>query len=676
MPNIDLSILNQRQTPAFYADVFANRPAAGFVGRIFVSTNTFAFYRDNGTGWDLIGGPGTGTITGSGASGQIALWDGASTITGDTGLTYNGTDNSLTASKFIVTGGTSSQFLKGDGSLDSNTYNTGSGAASQVAFFSGTNAITGENNLWWDSVNNHFGINTNVPGTAADIHHDQSTILQLNQTVATNDTRIAFQNSGAALWRIGNFYNAGANDWGIFDVVGSIQPITVKKTTGQVLIGTSTVGSGKLVVASSNSDNGVQIVGAAAPSLRIDNAESGPTKRVGLGISTATNNFIQGSVDRDFCIFNGSTTASPMLFGIYGTTNVVEAARISSTLNLLVGTTSDNGRKLQINGDASFATNGLFGGSNNPGNAGSYTVSVGVPGTTAGGIQLWAATNQSSFLQFGDGAASADNYRGYVSYNHNTDTLSLGAASVDRLTIASTGAATFSSNVSVNGLATSANYKLGGSGNAYFSGSNDKGIFITDNNSPAYASIVGLNSAISSYNNFEMRASGTDGQLYLTTSGNVLVNSRTDNGNRLQVQGDSYVNGLGTFTGANLQAGNQYLRSANVALPHSSTTTVLRFFNNAGNLSGQNAIFGIINIFVGWNAGYNFGSNIYTYSISCSSNGIGVLTLLSSNVVGSSLVTSITASADGTGCKIDITTNGTSNPLNANSWITFTGNFF
>jgi len=98
----------------------------------------------------------------------------------------------------------------------------------------------------------------------------------------------------------------------------------------------------------------VQIVGASAPSLRIDNAESGPTKRAGLGISTATNNFIQGSADRDFCIFNGSTTASPILFGIYDTTNVAEAARISAARNLLVGKTTDNGSKLQIQGAATF----------------------------------------------------------------------------------------------------------------------------------------------------------------------------------------------------------------------------------------------------------------------------------------------------------------------------------
>jgi hypothetical protein len=291
MPQIDLSILNQRQTPAFYADVLANRPAAGFIGRIFVSTNTFEFYRDNGTGWDLIGGPGAGTVTGSGAAGQVTYWNGASTVTGDNGLFY-------------------------------------------------------------DSVNDRLGIATTTPGAAIDAHSTQSTILQLNQT-AINDTRIAFQLSGAALWRIGNFYNGGANDFELFDVIGAQATFTVKKTSGQVLIGTSTVGSGKLVVASATGDNGVQIVGASAPSLRIDNAASGPTKRAGLGISTAVNNFIQGSVDRDFCIFNGSTAAaSPMLFGIYdaGLTNVQEAARISAARNLIVNSTTDSGERLQVNG--------------------------------------------------------------------------------------------------------------------------------------------------------------------------------------------------------------------------------------------------------------------------------------------------------------------------------------
>ena len=334
MPNIDLSILNQRQTPAFYASSLATRPAFGFAGRIFIDTDSpsTGLYRDTGAAWVQIADPGAGT---TGTLQQV---------------TTNG--NTTNQGVTITAGG-----------LSTNTLNVTSLTSGSVLFVNPGGSITQDNvNLFWDDTNNHFGINTNVPGTALDVHHDQSTILQLNQETATNDTRIAFQNSGSALWRIGNFYNAGANDWGIFDVVGAAQPFTIKKTTGQVLIGTSTVGSGKLVVASSTGDNGVQIVGASAPSLRIDNAESGPTKRAGLGISTATNNFIQGSVDRDFCMFNGSTTASPILFGIYDTTNVQEAARISAARNFLIGTTTDNGNKLQILGSTSISNSLSVGG--------------------------------------------------------------------------------------------------------------------------------------------------------------------------------------------------------------------------------------------------------------------------------------------------------------------------
>jgi hypothetical protein len=79
---------------------------------------------------------------------------------------------------------------------------------------------------------------------------------------------------------------------------------------------------------------------------------------VGLGISTAANNFIQGSVSGNFCIFNSSTTASPILFGIYdsGAGNTVEAARISAARNFIIGQNTDPGYKLFVNGNAYFST--------------------------------------------------------------------------------------------------------------------------------------------------------------------------------------------------------------------------------------------------------------------------------------------------------------------------------
>ena len=622
MPTIDLSILNQRQTPAFYADVFANLPAAGFIGRIFVSTDTFAFYRDNGTGWDLIGGPGTGTITGTGASGQIALWDGASTIIGDAGLTYNGTNNSLTASKFIVTGGTSSQFLKADGSVDSSSYvpytgatasldmgannilgqnffvrgdnstsggflgfrqfsgsssgTTGytsisalqqnslyfqfsqtngsnktfelstallsttprqflfpnadgtlaltsnipsvSGAAGQVSYFNGTNSITGSNDLFFDAVNGHLGIGTITPGTALDVKHDQSTVVQLEQVTATNDIRIAFINSGVGLWRLGAFYNAGANDFGLFDIAAATQPVTVKRTTGQVLIGTSTVGSGKLVVASATGDNGVQIVGASAPSLRIDNAESGPTKRAGLGISTATNNFIQGSADRDFCMFNGSTTASPILFGIYdaGAVNVQEAARISPARNFLIGTATDAGYKLDVNGGGRF----------------NATVIIDRSGSS---LDINPTTGQPNIT-----LRSGNTFRGYIEGN-SSGGLSFGAGASANIyqTITSAGNVGIGTNapaskLSVLGFNDTMRLETAGSGANYLAfyesttriGYIGKGSSGT--NDLYYWNDQNANTIFGTNNTERYR---------ISNSGNLLIGTTTDNGTKLQVDG-------------------------------------------------------------------------------------------------------------------------------------------
>jgi hypothetical protein len=53
MLQVDFHILNQKGTPAFYAGALANRPAAGFAGRIFVDTDnpSTGMYRDTGTAW-------------------------------------------------------------------------------------------------------------------------------------------------------------------------------------------------------------------------------------------------------------------------------------------------------------------------------------------------------------------------------------------------------------------------------------------------------------------------------------------------------------------------------------------------------------------------------------------------------------------------------------------------
>jgi len=129
---------------------------------------------------------------------------------------------------------------------------------------------------------------------------------------------------------------------------------------------------------------------------------------------------------------------------VYASTVVCSPSVLSSGTICSTGNTCFGGATI-IAGDLTI-------GSVSAGNAGTINVSVGCAGTTAGGLQLWAATNQTHYLQFGDGTAGAGPYAGYVGYAHATDTLSLGTATATRAIITSTGIACFSNTVCVQRL--------------------------------------------------------------------------------------------------------------------------------------------------------------------------------------------------------------------------------
>lgn len=163
----ELGILNQLGTPMFNSDIFANRPNFGIEGRIFISTDTKEFYRDTGSAWELLAGPGTGTITGS-------------------------------------------------------------GSATEIAFFNTSGSITSNNNLFWDNSNNRLGIGTSTPGTTLDIH-GQNVILQLNGTSNSN-TQLQYQSNGISKWVTGNVYSSGSNYFRIRDFVNSVDRLKIENS--------------------------------------------------------------------------------------------------------------------------------------------------------------------------------------------------------------------------------------------------------------------------------------------------------------------------------------------------------------------------------------------------------------------------------------------------------------
>ena len=95
---------------------------------------------------------------------------------------------------------------------------------------------------------------------------------------------------------------------------------------------------------------------------------------------------------------------------------------------------------IDTNGHMRLSSGDLRVGDNTDSNAGTQTISVGSVSSGAGGIGIFAnPTNGNSFVQFGDGTSSADQYRGYMNYRHADDSLRFGTAGTDRLHINSTG---------------------------------------------------------------------------------------------------------------------------------------------------------------------------------------------------------------------------------------------
>ena len=221
MITLDLSILNQKGTPMFNSDIFANRPAAGVVGRIFISTDTKVFYRDTGTTWELVGGSGSGTITGSGTAGTLPIWTGSSAL-GDSSLLEGSTKISTIKD------------IQADG-----YYLTGMTAGSGALYWTSDRVTLANYNVGGSVV-----IETNGGPIATTIGPDYS--LTNNGYIAAVPTLTAANNaSSLALYGINTLtYAAGFSSNNIGALYGGIAGFNLQTFAGSATFAQANVASG------------------------------------------------------------------------------------------------------------------------------------------------------------------------------------------------------------------------------------------------------------------------------------------------------------------------------------------------------------------------------------------------------------------------------------------------
>jgi len=519
---VNFNILNQLGSPAINSNTFANRPAAGQTGRLFVSTDTFEIYRDNGTTWDLIGGPGTSTITGT-------------------------------------------------------------GTATQVAYFTSSQAIGSDSNLFWDNANIRLGIGTSSPGARLDIH-GSGVVGQFNGTTSASNIYLAFQRGGVNLWRVGDMYNSGQNFFEIRNSVLSNNAVEILATSNEAtFLSTKTYSTGNAIGVAVQHNltipNGVNVglaaLGGVNSNLNLTLQGSttvANTGRQGLEGSTSisftgagTLTMTQGSTVRAFSAlssvyaFNGSAVGTiTHLAGlrICFPDNVGSAVNITNNYallinnqttglgtvtytnrwgiyqegasdlnyfaaNLLLGSTVNNGNALQVTGSSYFSSNIAIG-TTTPTVISNYNA-ITINGT-AGSFTEYRENNAFAFRIGSDSSLG-----GFIAQT-TASPIRIFTNSIERMRVTSAGY------VGIGTSTPSVGLQVEDAGNTYavnISANNQTNGIAIGTLSTNVAVIQGYSRTFSTLNSIVLQPSGS----------NVLIGTTTDAGQKLQVNGTAKCDG-------------------------------------------------------------------------------------------------------------------------------------
>jgi hypothetical protein len=245
---------------------------------------------------------------------------------------------------------------------------TGTGTSGQVAYFNGTSSITSESNLFWNATNDRLGIGTSSPtsaltisgvatGAAIDWINRTSVTGRTYRWVSTDAGAFAIEDITAALLRLtissgGNLLIGTSTDTG-----QRLQVSGNATISGSLGMGTTTP-TAKLTISGVATgcaidwNNTTAITGRTYRWVSLDSG--------GFAIEDITSGGLRMSISSAGNLLVNTTTDAGFRLDVNGTARVQGALTISNTsVGVITGGNDTNSRPMQFQNDA---TTGLWGG--------------------------------------------------------------------------------------------------------------------------------------------------------------------------------------------------------------------------------------------------------------------------------------------------------------------------
>jgi hypothetical protein len=416
-----------------------------------------SYQRADGT--PLVGG-GDVTKVGTPVNNQVGVWTGDGTLGGYSKLTFDGytlgvTGGGTFAGSVRITGsnalrgsygagGLASNFAAGDFALYTNTTGSTNTAIGRLALTMNTEGIK-------NTATGHTALEVNTTGSSNTATGDNA--LEVN-TIGDNNTA----NGEGALTN----NTEGSNN----TALGYQSGLGITTGSGNTVLGANVTG-----LAAGLTNNIILANGTGAIKAQHDGTDWAFTGRATFSssVTTVSNagfilNYTVDASSRSWVIKNDQSLFGD--FQIQQSTTQTGTIRttkfyISPSGNIGIGNSNDT-YKLDVSGTANLTgalsgTSATFSGNigvggGTPSIFTPYSVaSFGSLSTTNNGITIASTTTGNGLIEFADGTAAAA-YRGYIQYAHTADSLTFGTAGSDRLTISSTGAATFTTTENQGGV--------------------------------------------------------------------------------------------------------------------------------------------------------------------------------------------------------------------------------